>query len=157
MANPTPTPPEPVEQQHIARLELEEIADGAYGNDPRHRGLARDALAESTLPEPVAEVLGRALKQYQNALLAFAADLGAGRYSGATASARAGLLASSLDEPLRQAAAKARASEGNTRERSFDAAQYAFDQQTDHPQFGDWNDACRHIAEGIRASEGEAK
>lgn len=32
------------EREHVRRLELQEIADGALGDDPRTRGAARDAL-----------------------------------------------------------------------------------------------------------------
>lgn len=41
-AAPQPSPAE--EREHVRRLELQEIADGALGDDPRTRGAARDAL-----------------------------------------------------------------------------------------------------------------
>lgn len=37
--------------------------------------------------------------------------------------------------------------------RATDAAQVAYDQQSDDPAPGDWNDACRHIAELLRRAD----
>jgi hypothetical protein len=48
------TPPQPEAQGDEAEALLDEIADGAWGDDPRIRGIARDriaALRDATAPE----------------------------------------------------------------------------------------------------------